>query len=59
MFKLTTKAKRIKQAIGETETILKFLTGLSESLQDKALIETYRSQIVMLQGKLLNEILEA
>ena len=57
MFNLTVKAKRIQQAIVETENLLKNATKYSVDLQDKALIEEYRNYLVHLQGMLLNEIL--
>ena len=57
MFKLTEKAKRIKKAIKETESVLKQQTAYSVDLQNKALIDEYRNHLVRLQGMLLNEIL--
>jgi hypothetical protein len=57
MFKLTEKAKRVKKAIKETESVLKQQTAYSIDLQNKALIDEYRNHLVRLQGMLLNEIL--
>lgn len=57
MFKLTEKAKRIKKAIKETESVLKQQTAYSVDLQNKALIDEYRNHLVRLHGLLLNEIL--
>ena len=57
MFKLTEKAKRINQAIKETESVLKQQTAYSVDLQNKALIDEYRNHLVRLHVMLLNEIL--
>jgi hypothetical protein len=57
MFKLTEKAKRVNQAIKETESVLKQQTAYSVDLQNKALIDEYRNHLIRLQGMLLNEIL--
>jgi len=57
MFTLTAKAKRIKQAIKETESVLQQQMNYSEDLQNVALIKEYRNHLVHLQGMLLNEIL--
>jgi hypothetical protein len=57
MFTLTVKAKRIKQAIKETESVLQHQLNYSADLQNLALIKEYRNHLVHLQGMLLNEIL--
>jgi len=57
MFNLTAKAKRIKQAIKETESVLQQQMNYSADLQNVALIKEYRNHLVYLQGMLLNEIL--
>jgi len=57
MFNLTAKAKRIKQAIKETENVLQQQVNYSADLQNVALIKEYRNHLVYLQGMLLNEIL--
>ena len=59
MFNLTTKAKRIQQAIAETESVLNSAMKYSVDLQDTKLIAEYRDQLVRLHGMLLNEILAA
>ena len=57
MFNLTAKAKRIKHAIKETESVLQQQMNYSADLQNVALIKEYRNHLVYLQGMLLNEIL--
>jgi hypothetical protein len=57
MFTFTAKAKRIKQAIKETESVLQQQMNYSADLQNVALIKEYRNHLVHLQGMLLNEIL--
>ncbi len=59
MFNLTTKAKRINQAIAEIESVLNSAMKYSVDFQDTKLITEYREQLVRLQGMLLNEILAA